>query len=199
MPEKPVFTILAGPNGSGKSSSFHALQIDADFINADDIAKAMPETLAGAVRDIAAGKEALRQINQRLATASSFAYETTLSSHHSVDLMRRAKAAGFQVDLYYVTLDAPERNIQRVKFRVANGGHDIPSDVILRRYEKSIENLKLALPLADEAIIVDNSHSQPLLLWQIADGEVEELYFDEQIPLHVRLKEILIAALGIAD
>lgn len=78
--------------------------------------------------------------------------------------MREAKAAGFSIDLYYVALDNVERNIERVQFRVALGGHDIPEDAIRRRYKGSFDHLPQALALADEAVIVDNSEIKPRIV-----------------------------------
>ncbi len=50
----------------------------------------------------------------------------------------------------------------RIKNRVLNGGHNIPSDVIDKRYKETFENLKEILPLVDYAKIYDNSNKYKL-------------------------------------
>lgn len=98
--------------------------------------------------------------------------------------MRDAKAAGYKIDLYYVALDSVERNIERVKFRVALGGHDIPEEAIRRRHKGSLENLSKALALADEAVIVDNSDVAPRVIFQIDGGSVVNANGVRGNPLH---------------
>lgn len=41
--------------------------------------------------------------------------------------------------------------------RVEQGGHDVPDDLILNRFPRSFRNLKLAIPLCDFVLLVDNS------------------------------------------
>ena len=103
--------------------------------------------------------------------------------------MSEAKAAGFNVDLYYVALDTVERNIERVKFRVALGGHDIPEDAIRRRYKGSLAHLPQALALADEAVLVENSEIRPRIVFQLRGGYVVGIGMIEGNPLHRLLIE----------
>ena len=163
----PTCTILGGPNGSGKTSAFGKLDLEGDYINADEIAKTLKPGGTKSVERQAA-EIALKLIADKIAQQESFIFETTLSSQQSIRLMRDAKAAGYNVDLYYVILDTVERNIERVKFRVALGGHDIPEDAIRRRYNGSLDHLPQALALSDEAVIVDNSAIRPWIVLQIA-------------------------------
>ena len=90
-------------------------------------------------------------------TRRLFVFETTLSSQQSLKLMREAKAAGFKVGLYYSALDSVETDIERVRQRVAKGGHDIPEPDIRRRHKGSFLKLTEALKIADEVVLVDNS------------------------------------------
>ncbi|TAX63346.1 hypothetical protein ELI00_37530 [Rhizobium ruizarguesonis] len=183
----PTCTILAGPNGSGKTSAFGKLNLEGEYINADELAK----TLTAGSKNIErqAGEIALKLIAEKISKQESFIFETTLSSQQSIRLMREAKAAGFNVDLYYVALDSVERNIERVKFRVALGGHDIPEDSIRRRYKGSLGHLPQALALADEAVLVDNSEIQPRIVVQLGGGYVVGLGMIEGNPLHRLLIE----------
>ncbi len=73
-------------------------------------------------------------------------------------LIRDAQDRGYFVTLVFFWLSSPELAIERVKTRVNSGGHDIPVDVIRRRYKAGIENLsKLYLPVCDYWLIIDNS------------------------------------------
>lgn len=169
---KPYCTIFAGPNGSGKSSIYEKIQPPGEFVNADEIAKALPIELESNARQVKAGRLAISRINHLIEAKADFAFETTLSSNHSIEVIERAKLAGFHVSILFVALDKPERNIERVRFRVADGGHDIPKDTIIRRYEKSFENLTRVLILVDEAALIDNSRYIPHIVAQIKEGKI---------------------------
>lgn len=90
----------------------------------------------------------------------SFVYETTLSSHQALNVMRDARAVGYQVELVFVALRSVELHVKRVATRVAQGGHDIPEHVIRRRYDLSLRNLQTVASLADQIAVYDNSSEQ---------------------------------------
>jgi len=96
--------------------------------------------------------------------------ETTLAGHGAMGIMRRAKTAGYQTALVYVSLGDPELHIERVRLRVAQGGHDIPDADIRRRYWRSLAHAPEALTLADEAVVLDNSGRYPIRMLLIKDG-----------------------------
>jgi predicted ABC-type ATPase len=134
-------------------------------------------------------------IAEKISKLESFVFETTLSSQQSIRLMKDAKAAGYEVDLYYVALDTVERNIERVKFRVALGGHNIPEDAIRRRHKGSLDNLPKALALADEAVIVDNTEKVPRVVFEIGEGSVLRSDLIHGNPFHALLNKSVIEAL----
>ncbi len=160
----PQLFILAGCNGAGKTTAAytllpHILAIK-NFVNADEIARGLSPFDVESVA-FEAGRIMLQRIDYLLANRLNLVIETTLSSRSYVQTIGRAKAAGYVVNLLYVWLESPELARQRVAFRVAAGGHNIPSDVIDRRYRRSIQNLlKLYLPICDRSTIVDNSSSE---------------------------------------
>jgi predicted ABC-type ATPase len=194
---QPSCVILGGPNGSGKSSAYAKLQLDGVWINADEIAKALTGTGDGRAAAMAAGRAAIRQLAEMIATKTSFIYETTLSSQQSINLMRDAKAAGFSVDLYYTALDSVETNIERVRQRVEAGGHDIPEDDIRRRYKGSLDKLTAALKLADEALLIDNSAIQPREVIRVSAGKVTASDIDGKNELHKLYVVKVCEALGL--
>ena len=152
--------LMGGPNGAGKTTSalriFPALGVR-HFINADAIAQGLsPLDVAGASR--AAGRLMLEQMEMRLARGDDFALESTLASRSLAPFITRCKAAGYRFTLIYVWLRDEELAVQRVAQRVKSGGHDIPDDVIRRRYERGRSNFfELYQPLADEWFVLDNS------------------------------------------
>lgn len=191
---KPICTILAGPNGSGKSSIYDKMRPPGRFINADEIAASLDKDLPANIKRVKAGRATVSLIDTVISNKESFVFETTLSSNHSVDVIRSAKLAGFHVGLVYVILHSSSQNIQRVRFRVENGGHDIPRDDIVRRYEKSLRNLPEAVALCDEGVLIDNSEQEPLFLadfQRAGEFTFNRITSDRETDLHRRLYAIL--------
>ena len=87
-------------------------------------------------------------------------------------VIRAASQAGFFVRLIYVCVDSPERNIQRVRERVAQGGHDVPGEDIRRRYARSLENVAGVLANLNEAILFDNSEAEPRKVLEMRSGAI---------------------------
>ena len=141
-PGKRIF-IIAGPNGAGKST-FAAEFLPKEggsvpFINADMIAQELspsnPEAAA-----LAAGKAMLREIDRRASEGESFAVETTLATRIYLRRIRRWRAAGYDVRLLFLSLPSVDMAIDRVASRVCQGGHNIPEDVIRRRFVSGLNN-----------------------------------------------------------
>ena len=163
--------MVAGPNGSGKSSLSEWRNEGSLILDPDAIARRMSLLEVKKVA-LAAGREVLRLRGEYLAAGLSFTVETTLAGNGSLELMRAARVRDFQVSLIYITLDSPERNIQRVKERVAQGGHDIPGVDVRRRFARSLANLPEAVRLADAATLFDNSGAHPELILESREGRV---------------------------
>jgi predicted ABC-type ATPase len=169
----PLLTIVAGPNGSGKSTLLHKFEFEgrANLVEADAIAKRMcPENPASTA--IPAAREAIQRTRDHLAARESFSVETTLSGTATCKTMREAKSLGYRVHLIFICLDAPERNILRVRERVTQGGHDVPAEDVLRRYQRSLANVPEAISLADQAFLFDNTGAQARKVLETRDGSV---------------------------
>jgi predicted ABC-type ATPase len=165
--------VIAGPNGSGKSTFTRRLAFEGRerLLDPDAIAKRIdPEDPSRAA--VAAGRETIRRTREYLSAGLSFAVETTLASHGPTDTMTKARELGFAVQLWYVCLDNPERNIRRVNERALSGGHDVPDADIRRRYDRSLGNLPEALRIANRANIYDNGDAAVRLVLQTRNGEV---------------------------
>ena len=170
MPRKPNSSprvvIFAGPNGAGKSTHadaiLAALGIDT-FVNADYIARG----LSGRKTDVVAfeaGRIMLKRLHQLGEAGADFAFESTLASRTFAPFFRTLKAQGYVLAVYYFSLANAQLAVRRVKLRVAMGGHDVPSDVVKRRFARSLNNFfNLYAPLADEWTLFDNSASPQAL------------------------------------
>ena len=169
MNGRPALYIIAGCNGAGKTTASMTVLPEVlhcrEFVNADEIAKGLspfrPEEVA-----VQAGRLMLERIDCLLTRGETFAIETTLATRSYADLVRRAKAAGYTVILLFFWLPSPEMAEMRVAQRVAEGWHDIPREVIRRRYWLGLRNLlEIYAPEVDVWSMYDNSlHQEPIVL-----------------------------------
>ncbi len=171
----PNLYIISGCNGAGKTTASYTILPDIlgcnEFVNADNIAYGIsPFNMEGVA--IEAGRIMLHRIEELLQEGGDFAIETTLATRSYVHLVRRAQQIGFTVKVIYIWLDSPELALQRVSDRVQRGGHNIPKEVVLRRYYKGLSNLfSLFMPVCNAWILADNSHDG---LRIIAHGEKDD-------------------------
>lgn len=169
MNGRPALYIIAGCNGAGKTTASMTVLPEVlhcrEFVNADEIAKGLspfrPEEVA-----VQAGRLMLERIDRLLSRGETFAIETTLATRSYANLVRRAKAAGYTVILLFFWLPSPEMAEMRVAQRVAEGGHDIPREVIRRRYWLGLRNLlEIYAPEVDVWSMYDNTLLQePIVL-----------------------------------
>ena len=157
----PNLYIIAGCNGAGKTTACVTILPEIlncqQFVNADYIAYGLSPFDMESVA-IEAGRIMLHRIEELLVSGEDFAIETTLATRSYVSLVRRAQGIGYNVTLIYIWIRSPEMAKQRVAERVKNGGHNIPDDVIERRYYRGLNNLfKLFMPICDTWIVADNS------------------------------------------
>ena len=159
--DMPKLFIIAGCNGAGKTTASYSIlpeMLDCrEFVNADEIAKGLspfnPESVA-----IDAGRLMLQRMYDLLSMDEDFAFETTLASRSYVKFIEQAQSKGYFVSLLFFWLPTPEQAIERVATRVNEGGHNIPSDTIRRRYFSGIRNLMaLYTPICNYWVIYDNS------------------------------------------
>jgi len=110
-----------------------------------------------------------------LESGRSFAVETTLSGHTYFRLIENARERGFLTRLFFVATDDVEINIERIRKRVADGGHSVPDADVARRYRRSLINLQRILPTFDEALMYDNSDERAHRLFAVARRGVVEV------------------------
>jgi predicted ABC-type ATPase len=151
----PFLLMIAGPNGAGKTTLFRNLRqsgVDfGEYINPDDIALELQGSYDERVRQ--AQTIADQRRDACIAAGRSFSFETVMSHPSKIDILARAKATGFFVQLFFVGIDDPRTNIDRVRLRVAQGGHDVPLDKIIPRWMRTMALLGGAIKLADQSFV----------------------------------------------
>lgn len=167
MVDKNLY-VIAGCNGAGKTTASFTILPEIihckEFVNADEIAKGLspfqPEKVA-----FESGRIMLHRIDELLQNGESFAFETTLSTRSYKGKLLKAKENGYTVTLLFFWLKNIELAKERVNVRVSEGGHNIPPDVIARRYKTGLRNLfEIYLDVVDGALIFDNSEGKHELL-----------------------------------
>ncbi len=158
--------MIAGPNGAGKTTLTLELianrSILYEFINADEIARGLaplhPESMA-----LTASKLMIKRLKELLDLSKSFAFETTASGTNYLKHLKAAKSKGYEINLTFLWLMNPQQAVQRVAQRVVQGGHHVTEETVVRRYYAGLRNILMHyLPLADSALILDNSTEESL-------------------------------------
>lgn len=151
-----IYTIIGGVNGVGKSSlsgvllnqrSDMGIIIDTDRITAEN-----------GVDKIHGGKIAIQRIDSCIEKGVNFTQETTLSGVRTIKTIKRAIEKDYYIRLYYVGISGSEESILRIANRVRKGGHDIPHNDVVRRYETRFDDLIKVLDFCNEVIFFDNEN-----------------------------------------
>jgi predicted ABC-type ATPase len=180
---KPVLLVIAGPNGAGKTTLTERLRKDrwsegVEYLNPDEIARDRfgdwnsPEAVKKAADWTAARREEL------LANRAGIAFETVFSTHDKVDFLERVRDADYFIRVFFVSTRDPRINAARVANRVIKGGHTVPIEKIVSRYQRSMINLGLAIQLADRVYIYDNSvdDADAALCARTEDAHLRKVY-----------------------
>jgi predicted ABC-type ATPase len=174
--------IIAGCNGAGKTTASYTILpeiLDCDeFVNADEIAKGLspfrPEK-AG----IQAGRLMLQRIKSLITKEQDFAFETILATKSYKNFVADAQANGYSVTLIFFYLSSQDLAVKRVETRVKEGGHDIPENVIRRRYENGLKKFfNIYSSIVDEWMFIENSGEPYKLIAQKTKSEVI-IYIDQ--------------------
>lgn len=152
MSKKPEIIVFAGPNGSGKSTITSLAKIIEPYINADDIKRTTLCT------DMEAAVTADELRNKLFDNGESFTFETVLSTERNLLLLERAKEKGYFIRCIYVLTANPAININRIKTRVANGGHSVPDEKVISRYYKALDLIPRLVEVCDVCHIYDNTN-----------------------------------------
>lgn len=181
--KQPQCYVVAGPNGAGKTTfALNYLPRIAschDFINADEIAMGLSPLNfeAGLLK---AGKIFLETLKQKIAARNDFAFETTLSGRTYFPRIEEWRKSGWRVVLIYLYIPSAEFSVMRVQQRVLQGGHNIPSLDIFRRYPRSIRNLFEYAEVCDHTLCLDNTGSQIVSIFEKRFGQPIEIHNNER-------------------
>lgn len=171
----PNLYIISGCNGAGKTTASFTILPEMlnckEFVNADEIAKGLspfqPENVS-----FQAGRIMIERIDELINLEMDFGFETTLTTLSYIKRIKLAKEKGYNVTLIYFWLDNANLAIERVKLRVSEGGHNIPEEIIKRRYYRGVENLITKfIAICDYWIVINNS-SRPFNF--VAEGQEDK-------------------------
>ncbi len=184
----PTCWIIAGPNGAGKTTfALEYLPQVAGcrrFVNADLIAAGL-SPLAPERELLAASRLFLAEIETNIRAQQDFAFETTLAGRGYLRLIRRLRAAGWQVVLIYLALPGVTLSRLRVAERVRHGGHTIPVRDIERRFPRSLDNLLNRFSnVVDLCQCYMNSDAEPELVFE-QRGDVRNVVHNDHY-LHLQ-------------
>ena len=141
--KKPEIIVFAGPNGSGKSTFTELLKPPMDYINADEIKKSLK------CSDLEAAQIAEKQRESHLENLEEFCFETVLSTDRNLRLLKRAKEKGYFIRCFYMITCNSKINVLRVRTRVEKGGHDVPEEKIISRYDRALRLIKELIEVCD--------------------------------------------------
>ena len=174
MSGRPTLFLIAGPNGAGKSTFYETVLksriaapfINADIIQRDELGEPDPQASYVAAQTAAERRDAL--IGER----RSFVAETVFSHPSKIDLLMRARAAGFRLAVFHIHLATADLAIERVRARVVEGGHRVPEDKIRARYDRCGPLIRRAVHMADLAGVYDGSvlNAMPRELLRLSGG-----------------------------
>jgi len=176
----PKLYIISGCNGSGKTTASYTLLPDLlncrEFVNSDEFAKSFSPFDPGAA-SVTASRYMLMKINYLLDRKADFAVETTLATRSLLQIVLQAQKLGYESTVLYFWLNSPELAIERVRDRVASGGHNIPDAVVRRRYVMGLQYLfDVYIPVIDRWILADNS-KPPFSV--VAEGARDVIYIKD--------------------
>ncbi len=176
MPNKNVY-IIAGPNGSGKTIFAKKFLPDyakcPNFVNADLIAQGLSPFSPGTAA-MKAGRLVLEQIHNLADKNLDFAFETTLSGKSYVSFLNGLSKKDYSVNIFFLWIPNTELAIDRIKDRVASGGHNVPAVDVKRRFYRGLYNfLHYYKPLADTWLLFNNADAVPKLIAQEKNGKAE--------------------------
>lgn len=175
----PVLTIFAGINGAGKTTlyKYEKKFVGVDLgerVNPDEIVAEQGNDWRDESSVIKSGRIAIGKIKKFIAEKTSFNWETTIITGTTLKFLEAAKKAGFLIQLNFIGVQDVNLSFERIKQRVAKGGHDIPDEIVRMRHKNQFRLIPEALKYVDNALFLDNSRSM----------QVVATYLDKQFYVH---------------
>src|SRR6185503_17880336 len=107
-------------------------------------------------------------------TKQSFCYETVLSHPSKLALLKQAHKNGYKTYLYFIFTNDWRLNVERIKLRVRQGGHDVDERKIEPRYFRSLNLFSKAASLSDTAFLIDNSQEFETIA-ELRNGKTKQI------------------------
>jgi predicted ABC-type ATPase len=152
---RPLLVALAGPNGAGKSTFYNKnlAEHGLPFVNADLIARDLH------LDPYEAAKKAGLVRNNLVQHRSTFVFKTVFSDPvgDKIAFLESAASVGYTVVLVFIGVANPAQSEERVTIRVAQGGHDVPSEKLAERFPRTLRNLQNAIKKLPHVLVYDNS------------------------------------------
>lgn len=163
----PRCVVIAGPNGAGKTTFAREFLTRDEkiihFVNSDLIASGL-SPLRPDLAAIAAGRLFLKEIDRLAASRTDFAFESTLSGVGYAARFAKWKTEGYRLEIIYLTIPSPRVALRRIAMRVRHGGHPVPREDVIRRFQRSWDNFRtIYRPLADAWMVYDNAGEPKLI------------------------------------
>jgi len=157
----PHLVVIAGPNGAGKTTAapaiLHGLLSIDDFVNVDVIAHGISGFNPGGAA-LRAGRVMLERLRELTARGADLAFETTLASRTFVPWIEGLRTGGYDFHLVYLWLPSANLAVARVRMRAFAGGHDVPDEIVRRRYHRGAYNfIHLYRSIADSWEVHNNT------------------------------------------
>lgn len=169
----PLAVFLIGTNGSGKSSLRNYLNLSDIQSNIDpDVLNRIYKTKYPNNYQIEAAKQALKMYDEAVNLGLNICLESTLAGRGTMARIKAAKADGYYTIGFYIGLNSVELNLERIAMRVARGGHDIPEDIVRRRFYESADNLVKIKDNFDMLHVIDNSEAFFSLQYSLVDKQI---------------------------
>ena len=187
----PILTIFAGINGAGKTTlyKYEKKFVGVDLgerVNPDEIVAEQGKDWRDESSVIKSGRIAIGKIKKFIAEKTSFNWETTIITGTTLKFLEAAKKAGFLIQLNFIGVQDVNLSLERIKQRVAKGGHDIPEEVVSGRFKNQFKHIIEALQYVDNALFLDNSRSM-----QVVGTYLDKEFFvhDSSVPWVKELSE----------
>jgi predicted ABC-type ATPase len=170
----PTVYVIAGPSGAGKTTFATEFLPDfvncRQFLNADLIAAGL-SPFAPETQNVRAGRLLLERIGELSTAREDFGLETTLSGRTHAKLLTDLKFSGYRIDLFFLWLPSPDLAVLRVAKRVLEGGHQVPEEIVRRRYASGLRNfVRLYTPRVDSWWLYDASRMPPVMIAEKDNG-----------------------------
>ncbi len=160
MNAKPTAFIFAGINGAGKSTLYYDELLKNKYfgtrINTDEFVSSFG-SWKNPNDQFKAAKIALKVRQNCIQMSANFNQETTLCGKSILNLFKELKNKDYEIQLYYVGVNTPQIAKERVRARVAKGGHNIDERIIDKRFNETLRNISKVFEFCDKIVLFDNT------------------------------------------